>query len=380
MVKNVCDDESSLGEKSPVAISPSNSDVFPSNSSCGLHGGRSAMRDCRTESFSDQSLPGIECQESVESEFKDTPGDARDRKSPVFILGQASSKTDDQRIHENSCEPSATGIQTDSNGYTSAVKLDHPLSEEYRNDTDQNVCSPDFKVISEVNHNNHDKEEVYNNNMSEFNKEASLNQLESKLASSISLDVRQIKLEDDQTKNDHSDSSGLKRKTEKSFEDIPLGGDSPYAVVQTPGFITTPSDIGEHSSDEKNVDTKCGTGPCKPACLQSCAKPTTFLIGISLLVLVQSMLVSGYTSGIITTIERRFDLSSTEAGVVISSYEFTCMFATVFISYFGDKYNRAKLIGRGAIFIAIGAVIFTLPHFLGGTYEVKSSNNTQVRE
>ena len=59
-------------------------------------------------------------------------------------------------------------------------------------------------------------------------------------------------------------------------------------------------------------DAACGCGSCKPACMQGCARPRAYLAAISALVLTQSMLVSGYTASIVTTIEQRYGLRSSQ--------------------------------------------------------------------
>jgi len=50
----------------------------------------------------------------------------------------------------------------------------------------------------------------------------------------------------------------------------------------------------------------CGLGFCHPLWLQRFATPKWFLAVIGFFVLVQSMMVSGITSSVITTIEKRY--------------------------------------------------------------------------
>lgn len=117
-----------------------------------------------------------------------------------------------------------------------------------------------------------------------------------------------------------------------------------------------------------NEETQCGCGSCRPHILQPMAKAGSYLSCISAIVLTQSLLVSGYISSILTTIEKRFDLASSESGLIISSYDMTCIIAVVLVSYFGDRRNRAQWIGRGALIMSIGAIGFTLPHLFGTSY------------
>ncbi|KAK2160023.1 hypothetical protein NP493_1672g00027 [Ridgeia piscesae] len=131
----------------------------------------------------------------------------------------------------------------------------------------------------------------------------------------------------------------------------------------------------DKDKDSDTEEEQCGCGSCHPGFLQKFAKPTTYLVCISAIVLVQSMLVSGYTGSIITTIEKRYDLWSRDIGFVMSSYDIMSMVAVIVISYYGDQHNRAKWIGRGILVMALGSVMFALPHFIGGKYTADTAYN-----
>ena len=135
---------------------------------------------------------------------------------------------------------------------------------------------------------------------------------------------------------------------------------------------------GATSSDSIEHTEKCGCCLCYPRCLQRLAKPTCYLICICSLVFVQSMVVSGYSSGILTTIEKRYELSGSELGLVISSYDIASLTAAVVVSYYGDQRNRATWLGRGALLICLGSIAFSLPYFFGGKYVIPSSLNSTI--
>ena len=134
-------------------------------------------------------------------------------------------------------------------------------------------------------------------------------------------------------------------------------------------------DAANETSGPEDHAEQCGCCSCYPKSLQRCAKPVAYLVCISAVVLVQSMLVSGYTGSIITTIETRYDLWSRDIGVVMSSYDVASMVAVIVVSYYGDQHNRARWIGRGILVMSLGAVMFALPHFVGGRYTVDATYN-----
>lgn len=73
---------------------------------------------------------------------------------------------------------------------------------------------------------------------------------------------------------------------------------------------------------------------------------------------------------VLTTLERRFNLQSADVGVIASSFEIGNLALILFVSYFGAKAHRPRLIGCGGIVMALGAFLSALPEFLTNQYEV----------
>lgn len=95
-----------------------------------------------------------------------------------------------------------------------------------------------------------------------------------------------------------------------------------------------------------------------------------FLFHLSLAVMMQSMVVSGYLNSINTTIERRYKLTTKEVGYIYMAYELACIPTTIIFSLIGHRLNRARVIGGAGIIMTIGFVLFTLPHFIGSNYNL----------
>lgn len=81
---------------------------------------------------------------------------------------------------------------------------------------------------------------------------------------------------------------------------------------------------------------------------------------------------------VLTTLERRFNLQSADVGVIASSFEIGNLALILFVSYFGAKAHRPRLIGCGGIVMALGALLSALPEFLASQYKITDSWNKDL--
>ncbi|GCC34375.1 solute carrier organic anion transporter family member 3A1 isoform X1 [Chiloscyllium punctatum] len=96
-----------------------------------------------------------------------------------------------------------------------------------------------------------------------------------------------------------------------------------------------------------------------------------FLISECALMLAQGT-VGAYLVSVLTTLERRFNLQSADVGVIASSFEIGNLALILFVSYFGARGHRPRLIGCGGIVMALGALLSALPEFLTHQYKYES--------
>uniref|UniRef100_A0A8C8SE51 Solute carrier organic anion transporter family member n=1 Tax=Pelusios castaneus TaxID=367368 RepID=A0A8C8SE51_9SAUR len=85
------------------------------------------------------------------------------------------------------------------------------------------------------------------------------------------------------------------------------------------------------------------------------------------------LLLSGYLKSSISTIEKRFGLSSQTSGLLASFNEVGNTLLIVFVSYFGSRVHRPRFIGCGAILVSIAGFLMSIPHFITGPYEYDQS-------
>ncbi|XP_072530308.1 solute carrier organic anion transporter family, member 1D1 [Salminus brasiliensis] len=114
-----------------------------------------------------------------------------------------------------------------------------------------------------------------------------------------------------------------------------------------------------------SVEKKEPRQPC-------CSKLKLFLFAMSFVYFAKAFQGS-YMKSSVTQIERRFDIPSSLIGVIDGSFEIGNLLVIAFVSYFGAKLHRPRLIGAGCLIMAVSSFITALPHFFQGTYKYETT-------
>jgi hypothetical protein len=72
----------------------------------------------------------------------------------------------------------------------------------------------------------------------------------------------------------------------------------------------------------------------------------TYMIILSVMVLASSMIVGGYLSAIITSLQTQYNMSTSKIGFILSSFDIMGVVATPLLSYVGSRYSKPRLLGK----------------------------------
>ncbi|XP_036068198.1 solute carrier organic anion transporter family member 1C1 [Oryzias melastigma] len=89
-------------------------------------------------------------------------------------------------------------------------------------------------------------------------------------------------------------------------------------------------------------------------------------------------LCGSYMKSTITQLERRFDIPSSLIGVIDGSFEIGNLLVIAFVSYFGAKLHRPKIIAVGCILMSLGTFLIAMPHFITGRYTIQTTIRSSV--
>lgn len=116
-------------------------------------------------------------------------------------------------------------------------------------------------------------------------------------------------------------------------------------------------------------DLRYGWKKLKPGWLQCCNRPIWVLQCFCAASIIQSLAVSGFLGVIISSLEKRFDLSSLQSGLIPATYEAAGVLVLILVSYYGSNGHKPRWVAGGMFVLGLGSIIFALPHFLVENYE-----------
>lgn len=133
--------------------------------------------------------------------------------------------------------------------------------------------------------------------------------------------------------------------------------------------------------NDKNIDDEkllCGLLYYRPSFLQKFRTAKWALFWLCWAGSLQGIIVNGFINVVITTIEKRFNLTSKQTGLIAGGYDIASFLLLVPVSYLGGRSSasKPKYIGMGVLILGIGSILFASPQYIAGTYRIiKKSEN-----
>uniref|UniRef100_A0A3B4ZC64 Solute carrier organic anion transporter family member n=1 Tax=Stegastes partitus TaxID=144197 RepID=A0A3B4ZC64_9TELE len=177
----------------------------------------------------------------------------------------------------------------------------------------------------------------------------------------------------------NADASFSSKQELLDLQDCPLSGgpsqDTPSPVDSQTGspVAETPLGLRLISNDS---DLLCGWGALTPKAIQVFNTPRWVLFFLCVASFLQGMIINGFINTVVTSIERRFDLRSYQAGLIASTYDIAACVCLAFVSYFGGTGHKPRWLGWGMLIMALGSLVFALPHFTTPPYQVNLPEQT----
>ncbi|XP_069678542.1 solute carrier organic anion transporter family member 4A1 isoform X2 [Periplaneta americana] len=153
------------------------------------------------------------------------------------------------------------------------------------------------------------------------------------------------------------------------FDEIDLGVKTSGHDLGTVADGDGPSDK-HRGSEDADSEARCGWCFFRPRFLQRYRTAKWVLFWLCWAGAVQGMVVNGFVNVVITTIERRFGLRSSQSGLVAGGYDIASFACLIPVTYLGGRPGASKprWLGWGVLLMGVGSLVFTFPHFAVGPY------------
>ncbi|XP_038051580.1 solute carrier organic anion transporter family member 5A1-like [Patiria miniata] len=131
-------------------------------------------------------------------------------------------------------------------------------------------------------------------------------------------------------------------------------------------------DAKSDASDSKKdvVEQACSDQELQPGerccCsnLQRLASPYVFGVLVCLVNLLQAAASTGTGGGVLSTIEKRFQLKTSELAPFLIVNDIVSVIMVLFVAYYGHTSHRPRIIGVGSLLIGLGLLLCMLPQFI----------------
>ncbi|EFO23579.1 hypothetical protein LOAG_04909 [Loa loa] len=138
-----------------------------------------------------------------------------------------------------------------------------------------------------------------------------------------------------------------------------------------------PNETDDVINDSDDEQFLCGCSRCTPRWLQKFHNAKWLLVMLGICAFVQSFVVNSIFPVGLSTLEKRFHMTSTQTGIISSWYDFAILIAVFPVCHWGNTGHKGRWIGIGSFLMALGSFICVLPHYMISPYHY---HETQLNE
>ncbi|GFN86617.1 solute carrier organic anion transporter family member [Plakobranchus ocellatus] len=155
-----------------------------------------------------------------------------------------------------------------------------------------------------------------------------------------------------------------------------------HAEIEARQSLSTPSTVTTTVADDGGSgcqhSNRCGYGSWRPDFLQTLNRPGILVVFLASYSFVLGFLVNGVHNINISSIERRYSLSSTNMGFVSSSFDISASTVALVIGYYGSGKRKPRLLAITILVSAVGSFIMASPHFLSESYSLGTTSDQML--
>lgn len=112
-------------------------------------------------------------------------------------------------------------------------------------------------------------------------------------------------------------------------------------------------------------EEQCGIWFCRPKFCQKLANVRFFAVVMCTVIAVQGTYL-GYIVAVLTNIERRFEISSSKSGALLSMYDIGHTLTVLLVGHFGANRHKPRWTAIGVVVSAVAMFGLSFPNFLYG--------------
>nr|CAD2179324.1 unnamed protein product [Meloidogyne enterolobii] len=141
---------------------------------------------------------------------------------------------------------------------------------------------------------------------------------------------------------------------------------------------TTPSfkSVYDEDIDDIEAPLRCGVGSCTPDWLQKLHTAKWLLLFLGICAFNQSFVINAIFPVDLSTLEKRFHMTSTQTGIISSWYDLAVLLVVFPVCHWGNIGHKGRWIGIGSLIMGFGSFISAMPHFISSPWPIDNLNSS----